>query len=361
MKRLSSILTLLFAITIYSFSQSLEPKISFAETVHDFGEIKESDGKVAYTFEFKNIGAQPLIVRDVKASCGCTTPTWSKEPVLPGASGFVKAVFDPHGRPGNFSKGITVFSNDASGRTILRIVGMVKQRDKTVEEKYPYTMGNLRLEFINVSMLTMNTNEQRTKEIKVFNNGDTPLSLSFKDVPDAVEVEAIPANLAPKSAGVLKVTYDAAQKNDYDYVRDWFYLKVPGADDYSNRIMVTAKIVEDFSNLSAADKANAPSAEFTTTTFDFGTIKEGQKVEFDFPVKNTGKSNLIIRKIKTTCGCTAALPAKMVLGPGEQTVIKAKFDSTGKAGNNYKPITVITNSPSKPSQVLAVKGIVEKK
>lgn len=98
-----------------------------AETAtYDFGEIKESDGKVAYAFKINNKGDFPLVITRVIASCGCTTPEWTKEPIAPGGSGDIKITYDPKGRPGPFAKTISVYSNGKTGSFILSIRGDVK-------------------------------------------------------------------------------------------------------------------------------------------------------------------------------------------------------------------------------------------
>jgi len=98
------------------------PGIAFANLTHDFGKINESDGAVTTTFEFTNNGTEPLILSEVRASCGCTTPDWTKEPVAPGATGFVKATYNTKGRPGMFDKSITVKTNaTAEGLETIRL------------------------------------------------------------------------------------------------------------------------------------------------------------------------------------------------------------------------------------------------
>lgn len=99
--------------------------IAADETSHDFGQIKEADGKVSATFVVKNTGDAPLAITRVIASCGCTTPEWTKEPIAPGASGNIKITYDPKGRPGPFSKTISVYSNGKTGSFILTIRGEV--------------------------------------------------------------------------------------------------------------------------------------------------------------------------------------------------------------------------------------------
>ena len=85
--------------------------IVFVNLTYDFGKIQEANGAATTVFEFTNNGSEPLILSEVRASCGCTTPDWTKEPVAPGAKGFVKATYNTKGRPGQFTKTITVKSN----------------------------------------------------------------------------------------------------------------------------------------------------------------------------------------------------------------------------------------------------------
>lgn len=96
-------------------------------TSHDFGEFKEADGKVSHTFVIQNKGQAPLVITRVIASCGCTTPEWTKEPIAPGKTGNIKVTYDPSGRPGPFSKTISVYSNGKTGSYILTIRGEVKE------------------------------------------------------------------------------------------------------------------------------------------------------------------------------------------------------------------------------------------
>lgn len=97
--------------------------ISFDNTVLDYGTIKPgSDGN--RVFVVKNTGDKPLIISNVKPSCGCTTPDWSKEPILPGKTGQIKVHYNT--TPGPFQKMIEVFTNDpVNSRSVIHIKGNV--------------------------------------------------------------------------------------------------------------------------------------------------------------------------------------------------------------------------------------------
>ena len=91
---------------------------------HDFGSIKEGDAADA-EFVFKNTGKEPLIIQNVNPACGCTAPSWSKEPVAPGKKGVIKASYGTRGRVGPFNKSISVTST--AGTTVLWIKGTVEK------------------------------------------------------------------------------------------------------------------------------------------------------------------------------------------------------------------------------------------
>ena len=97
----------------------------FDTEVHDFGTVKEGV-QAEHTFKFTNTGKEPLVITNVQASCGCTTPTWSKEPIKPGAQGSVTAIYNSKGRPGNFNKAVTVTSNAKTAQKVLFIKGNVE-------------------------------------------------------------------------------------------------------------------------------------------------------------------------------------------------------------------------------------------
>lgn len=100
------------------------PQISFEDTTHDYGEIElGSDG--AYEFVFTNTGNEPLILSKPRSSCGCTVPSWPKEPILPGESNNIKVTYNTN-KAGNFNKTVTVYSNAKGNSTVvLRIKGKV--------------------------------------------------------------------------------------------------------------------------------------------------------------------------------------------------------------------------------------------
>jgi hypothetical protein len=329
-------------------------RITFEKLQHNFGTFKEELGVQTIAFNFKNEGTVPLILNNVQASCGCTTPEWTRDPVAPGAKGIIKVSYDPRNRPGVFNKTIRVSSNADNADVVLTILGEVTPRVRTIEEDYPNEIGPLRAKTNHIAFVQIKENQVKKDSTEIINNTDKPIQLSFKTPPPHLSAVIKPATLAPKQKGYIVVTFDANKIKAYGFVMGRIYLNVDGQDDYKNSIAVSTTLEEDFSGLSADDLKNAPIVKYDLESFDFGDIKPGSKVEHTFNLKNEGKKDLIIRDVKSSCGCTAVSPSKNIVASGESVPLKVTFDSTGKNGRNNKTITVITNDPKNPTTVLRI-------
>ena len=102
-------------------------EVSWKEEQFDFGEIAQGD-TVSHVFTFENTGKHPLQLTQVKPSCGCTAPDWSKELIPPGKKGFVKVTFDSSGKSGTQNKSITVFLNTEERAKTLRFKGFITEK-----------------------------------------------------------------------------------------------------------------------------------------------------------------------------------------------------------------------------------------
>ena len=106
------------------------PAITFEEVKYDFGSVAQG-GIVDHTFKFKNTGNAPLVISNIGVSCGCTTPEWTKAPVMPGKTGSITAHFNSTGKIGMQNKVLTIESNAAAGSATVALVGEVKEAGAT--------------------------------------------------------------------------------------------------------------------------------------------------------------------------------------------------------------------------------------
>ncbi|MCE2846359.1 MAG: DUF1573 domain-containing protein [Sphingobacteriales bacterium] len=103
---------------------SATPAFTFDEMQFDFGTINSGE-KVTHVFSFTNSGTADLIISQVKASCGCTTPSYPENPISPGERGEIKVVFNSEGIAGQIDKDITVLANTTPTTRVLRLTGEV--------------------------------------------------------------------------------------------------------------------------------------------------------------------------------------------------------------------------------------------
>src|SRR4051812_21938025 len=124
------------ALLLTSASAFAQGALKFDSENYDFKNVGE--GTLAgHEFKFTNVGNAPVVISNVQASCGCTTPEWTKTPVMPGKTGIVKAVYNSNGRPGVFNKTVTVTSNASMPSVVLSIKGTVLTREEMAKTYTP--------------------------------------------------------------------------------------------------------------------------------------------------------------------------------------------------------------------------------
>lgn len=125
MKRLLSSLTLIFLTLSLAFAAG-KAEMTFTSTNFDLGTIKADGGQVVATYEFTNTGSAPLaIIHVTNGGCGCTRPSYPKEPIMPGKKGVIKITFNPAGRRGELNREVTVKSNATKSKIKLTFTGII--------------------------------------------------------------------------------------------------------------------------------------------------------------------------------------------------------------------------------------------
>jgi len=346
-----------FLMLFVFFSLSAQPKLAFDKTQHDFGKVNEGDGPATHDFTFKNTGTTPLIIQNVSTTCGCTTPEWTKEPIRPGATGFIKVSYDVKGRPGAIDRSITVHSNSTPPTVSLRIVGEVIPVDRHPTEAFRYTAGTIRLDDMHVAFNRMYSYEKPTLVVTAYNPGPDAAKISFINLPAHIKTEVIPAIIKSGEKSSIKVTYDAARKNDWDFVTDRISMILNDNKARDYKLTVTATIQEDFSRWTAAQLQNAPVVSVDNQVIEGGKIKKGEKKTYKVKITNTGKSKLLIRKIDSGSP-QLTVNAPKEINAGASADLSVTFDSSGQSGEQNKSITVITNDPKNAKIILRLKAEV---
>ena len=330
--------------------------LEFEILEYDFGQIKELGGAVSYRFVYSNTGDKPLIINSVHTSCGCTSPAWSKEPVLPNKSGYIDVNFDPREREGGFTKSIIVKSN--AGEQTLYISGEVLPKPDPISAEYPFKMFDLRLKTSTINFNKINYSETATKEIEVFNPSKANIKIETQNT-DFMTITPKPQILKPGAKGVLKCVFNPQKLSQYDMVNFSMPIFV---NTYEYKLNVKAIVTEEFSKEIIA---NPPIMSFADSIklVDLGVLTEGDSTFCALTFKNTGLSTLKIRAIRNASEWIKINYDKIKDGvlPNNRGYIEFNFFTQKLSGTYDRYVTIVTNSPKTQHIVVHFRLHVNKK
>jgi hypothetical protein len=332
--------------------------LSIPDNNFSFGRIMETKGKVSHRFVFKNSGTLPLSVTNVRTTCGCTVPQWSGDIVLPGQEGFIEVVFNPRGFAGPFHKTIQIQSTARNSNMFVTIGGVVIPEHEM--EYLPQKVGCLNVKTNRVNLGYIFKGETVNESILIANYTDKSVTLGFNNLHDHISFRAVPEVLSPGEYGQIDIAFNSVNTTEWDIISDEVSLVLNGKETEDVRIIIVGNLREDFRDLTPELKSLSPVAVFENDTINIGHLKGDEPVTCRFKITNRGNSDLIIRAVKSSCGCTAAMPEKNILIPGEYTYIDALFDPEGRNGSFLHAVTVITNDPDNYKKLLFLKGSVNR-
>ena len=235
---------LLQSVLLVASAQQAE--MTFAKDRHDFGKVNETDGEAKTVFTFTNTGNVPLIIQDVQASCDCTTPDWTQEPVMPGKQGTVTVVYDTKGRPGVFDKSINVYNNGKTPFVTLRITGeVVGGLIQLPLEAYAYQVPNstLRFDTRHISLGEIRKDQTVSARINVLNTGDKEVKITLGKMPAHLEMIATPSTIKAGKIGRINIVYDASKNPGQGFLVDQIPYVLNGVGNDGYLIAVTAELM----------------------------------------------------------------------------------------------------------------------
>lgn len=341
--------------------QQESASIKFDTQNWNFGDVEESGGNVTHIFTFTNISQRPVVVLDVSASCGCTSPSFSRKPVMPGAKGEISVVFDPINRPGKFSKGVSVRLS-SNERVSLNIEGNVIPRERSVDELYPFEVGaGLRLDSNFHAFSYLGRGDEAKATIVICNTSDKDASIELRPTKSSglLRVEA-PQSVKAQALDKITLTYKVEEGSDrYGMLDDVFTVVVNGKE---SRTLISTHAIAVDKFLLIVDDMTAPSCELSKKFIKFGELKHGSRVEdSSLELVNDGEVELVVRAVEwKSSALTCSLKAGDKLKAGEKRKIRFAYDSsTSDYGVWVDRVNIITNDPERPMLTLRITAIVE--
>ncbi|MFN3316980.1 MAG: DUF1573 domain-containing protein [Raineya sp.] len=189
---------------------SAQSIIEFQKETHDFGTFDEGKN-VTYDFIFKNKGKSPLVLQSVEPSCGCTTPAYTKEPVMPGKTGKITVSYNSQGRPNAFHKSITVRTNSDEPVKVLYIKGFVNPKNPA-----PASLAVLSLDRTEANIGNLQLGQTALQKFTITNTGAGDLTISaIRSNCNCVNSNGT-RTLKPSESFILELRYTPRQKGNLE-------------------------------------------------------------------------------------------------------------------------------------------------
>lgn len=359
---MKKIFSTLFMALVAVAMTAQQPVITFEKTEHDFGKIHEEDGRVSVNFEFKNEGMAPLVLSNVRASCGCTTPTWTKEPVEPGQTGSITVTYNPNGRPGRFQKTVTITSNASEATKKVYIKGEVIPKQAKPVNKYTVAVGALSMKGKTLDLGTVKKGENKSGELEYANlTKEEHQAELFMNAADAYMINQVSLpTVKPNEIGKFIFAIDTKATKLYGPVEVFAFVGVDGKLDKSEEYMLTIKanIVEDFSQMTVEEKQQAPITEMQNE-YTIAKIAAGKTYKQNISIKNSGVNPLEIRRAYATDKALNVKQPKAIKS-GKKGNVTVEINTKGlDAGSYTREVVVITNDYANPIQKVQIHFTVE--
>lgn len=327
----------------------------YDKTRHEFGSILWKTPAMA-TFEVKNKGNKPLVIKKIHPSCDCTVVDWKKEPIAPGESAKIIATYDAN-ILGHFERYLQVYSNATEEPFYLTLTGDVVTEVKTFTGDYPLKVGDLYVSTDNLEFDDVNRGEQIQQTLTVVNTGKQTCMPGLMHLPKYLSVIAVPETLRGGATGKLVVTLDSRQLHDMGLTQTSVYVSRNPGDKVShdNEISVSAVLLPAFDNMTPAQMAAAPVLDISTTELELD-MNGKKSVSGTILLTNKGQSTLTVRSLQVFNPALNVSLSKRHLAPGKTGKLKLKVQRDYlKRSKSRLRVLLTTNDPKMSKVFINVK------
>ncbi len=327
------------------------------EQKHDFGAFDEDLGTVYCDFRLINASDEPIAIISARANCGCTKPEYSRDPIAPGDTAVIRVGFDPKGRPGRFVKYVNVDLDSDPKRTSLTIQGTVIGASNTLKSRFPLTLGPMKLRGDMISYGNIYSGHTGGQYLECYNASADTIRPQVISKPSYINVIMQPAEVPPGDRFVISTVFHGDRVKTWGIVTDSMTIAPDAGSAERMKIETVAIIGEDFSKLTAKERANAPVIDTDETAIDLRRISRGDApLKRTFTIVNKGKSNLLIRRIHCPEKAVDVRLKSDKIKPGKSEKVEVTVNPAliGDTELLNARINIIANDPDHPSTMVRV-------
>lgn len=355
MKRFFSIITLCTCLVAGVAAQA---RFTSSTQMQHLGQI-EWKRPVTVQYTVTNTGNEPLVLSGVEPDCACTDVRWTKTPIAPGEKGTVDVTFDAEAL-GHFQKSVAIFTNAAPHLVYLKFDGEVVTEISDFTRTHPYQIGQIRIDRNEIDFPDVQRGEHPVMYLSVVNLSDKPYEPVLMHLPSYLTMESNPEVLQQGERGTVKLTLNSEKLTDLGLTQSSVYLSRFLGDKVGeeNEISVSAVLLPDFSNLTEAERLNAPVISLLADSIDLSqTLARKKRAHQDITLTNTGRSPLQISKLQVFHPAVNVRLKKTVLAPGESTRLRVSVTkrNIGKHRRHLR-LLLITNDPIHPKVTINIKA-----
>ena len=353
-------------IAAQEFDKSYTGALHFESPSIDYGTIREDGGSVMRTVKGENRGSENILISEIVATCGCTTIDFKPCTLSPGESVSFAVRYDPMNRPGRIDKYIYVHLSSPEEWIRLQMTGYVVERERSIEEVYPFDMGcGLRLRSNFHAFGYLEAGGKISESVGYINTSsrDIDLTMDKSGLSPHLQI-TLPKSVAAGARGDIIIGYTSTEEEAiYGTIVDNITIYIDGTPA---RYKLTTQVIA-VDNFALTDDISAPKANISKNIIKFGDVNRANTIcEAEATVQNTGHNPLIIRCIETT---TEALKCRVEgigsgdivsIAEGESITLKIELDVSHYADSDnpiVERVRIITNDPMRPMQTVKVSAI----
>lgn len=307
-------------------------------------------------FKMKNSGDKPLLISDVKSSCGCTTVSYPKDAIAPGKTFSVSAVYDAK-QLGHFQKEVGIYSNASDEPLLLTLKGVVVAKKSNFKGEYPYTLGDLLTDRNEVLFDDVNRGDMPVQQVHILNNSDETMEPQLMHLPPYLRGEVKPARLAPGRSATVTLQVDSKQITDLGLKQTQIYLGAFPGDKVSpeKQLDINIILIPSFGKQTKEQLAAAPRLQLSKGRINIGSFEGKAKKKDDLEITNIGKSTLSIRSLQIIgTGLEVSLNNQQIEA-GESAKLKVTaFRDLIEKSRTVPKVLLITNDPTQPKVLINV-------
>ena len=310
------------------------------------------------TVEVRNASAEHVCITNVETGCGCTTATYDRTPIAPGATTPITLMFDAR-QLGHFNRVLRIFDTISDKPCEIPLHGQVVTKMIDYTGEYPHKLGILYTDADALEFDNVNKGQRLTREIHIMNPSGQNVTPVMLRLPSFLKAEMSPQVLAPKQKGTMKIILNSKDLHDYGLTQSNIYLGKNGADKISSDKEVPVSIVLLPPSAKGEGKilsGNEPHLSMSAKDINLTELQNKSKAKDELTISNTGRSELVISKLQLfTPGLQVEL-GQQRLAPGASTKLKVSARGKDLRKTRTRPrILMITNDPDNQKVVIEVR------